>query len=486
MDLADRTGPLFVCRFGVELASDPGLCRTDRKQSHGSTLSLSRSYPSTSSFAPSARRRSHPNLQHQSLAPLTPKYPIHPSDYDAYFNPETSRLHTSTSLSHIASLPCPGSILTNSPARSRPTSRTRGLKRKARSTVAFKELGSEQTSLPHGALSSQGLGGTITSTTQTPMAAKTGPDFRLKITTHQPDPSWLVQTGLALTEGSRESKGQSWLVKRASSTSLHTPPADEYRLDEDSIECPKRSPYGSGRNTPNWSRRSSRDRRRSRRELAMTPATAMSPSTPRPASSFVRVAPSGTDDPTLSRLITTECHGQGSVGPDWTDSQTQAEIAAELEGEMAAELEPAELYEEDEQDQEWWREDRYGALDFDGQWEDEEKEDEAEVQRAVREGGFGFGKWVDGVVDALARLDDEEERDLEAGISPATEAVVRADKLDGNPETQTDGQKEESRRLDESSRHVFDDAVERAPAQPKSVWEDVAWFSRLVFRTACS
>ena len=218
----------------------------------------------------------------------------------------------------------------------------------------------------------------------------------------------------------------------------------------------------------------------------MTPATAMSPSTPRPASSFVRVAPSGTDDPTLSRLITTECHGQGYAGPDWTDSQTQAEIAAELEGEMAAELEPAELYEEDEQDQEWWREDRYGALDFDGQWEDEEKEDEAEVQRAVREGGFGFGKWVDGVIDALARLDDEEERDLEAGMSPATEVVVRGDKLDGNLETQTNGQNEESRPLDESSAHVFDDAVERAPAHPKSVWEDVAWFSRLVFRTACS
>ena len=210
----------------------------------------------------------------------------------------------------------------------------------------------------------------------------------------------------------------------------------------------------------------------------MTPATAMSPATPRLASSFVRVAQSGTDDPTLSRLITTESHGQGYVGPDWTDSQTQAE--------MAAELEPAELYEEDEQDQEWWREDRYGALDFDGQWEDEEKEDEAEVQRAVREGGFGFGKWVDGVIDALARLDDEEERDLEAGISPATEAVVRGDKLDRNLETQTDGQKEESRPVDESSRHVFDDTVERAPAQPKSVWEDVAWFSRLVFRTACS
>lgn len=218
----------------------------------------------------------------------------------------------------------------------------------------------------------------------------------------------------------------------------------------------------------------------------MTPATAMSPSTPRPAGSFAQIAETGTDDPALSRLITTESHGQGYVGPDWADSQTQAEIAAELEGEMAAELEPAELYDEDDQDTEWWREDRYGTLDFDGQWEDEEKEDEAEVQRAVREGGFKLGKWVDGVVDALLRLDDEEEPDLEVGIPSVTEPVVRNDQLDGTLDAQTEEQTEEKHPVDESSGHDSDDAMEPAPAHPTSVWEDVAWFSRLVFRTARS
>jgi hypothetical protein len=218
----------------------------------------------------------------------------------------------------------------------------------------------------------------------------------------------------------------------------------------------------------------------------MTPATAMSPSTPRPAGSFAQIAETGTDDPALSRLITTEYHGQAYVGPDWADSQTQAEIAAELEGEMAAELEPAELYDEDEQDKEWWREDRYGALDFDGQWEDEEKEDEVEVQRAVKEGGFRLGKWVDGVVDALLRLDDEEEPDLEVGIPSATEPVVRNDQPEGTLDAQTEEQTEEKRPVDESESHDSDDAMEPAPAHPTSVWEDVAWFSRLVFRTARS
>jgi hypothetical protein len=468
---------------------------TDNPQSHSSILSLSRSHSSASAFAPGAHRRSHPNLQHLSLAPLTPKYPINPSDYDAYFNPDTSQLHTSTSLSHIAGLPSPGGILTNSPTGSRAASRTRSLKRKARSTVAFKALEKEETSLPqarpraspHGAVTSQGFGGTIAPTVEKSTTAKPGSHLRLRINPHKPDPSWFVQTGLALTEGSRESKGQSWLVKRASSTSLHTPPEDS-RSDVKWVERPMRSPYVSGRNTPNRSRRSSRDRRRSRRELAMTPATAMSPSTPRPAGSFLQVTETGTDDPALSRLITTESHGQGYSGPDWVDSQTQAEIAAELEGEMAAELEPAELYDEDDEDKEWWREDRYEAVDFEGHWDEDEKQDEVEIQRAVRERGFGVGRWVDGVVDAFLRLDDndsDEERDLEVGIP---EGIPHNNSEQAPAESRATGEGKDGPKssTDESSGHVSDDAMEPAPAHPASVWEDVAWFSRLVFKTARS
>lgn len=219
----------------------------------------------------------------------------------------------------------------------------------------------------------------------------------------------------------------------------------------------------------------------------MTPATAMSPSTPRPAGSFLQVTETGTDDPALSRLITTESHGQGYSGPDWVDSQTQAEIAAELEGQMAAELEPAELYDDDDQDNEWWREDRYAAVDFDGQWDEEERQDEAEVKRAVREGGFGIGRWVDGVVDVLLRLDDiEEDRDLEIGMPPDSEPVHNDDELDGVLVPQAKGQTDEKSPPDESLGYVPDDSMEPAPVHPTSVWEDVAWFSRLVFSTARS
>ena len=318
-------------------------------------------------------------------------------------------------------------------------------------------------------------------------ATRSASNLRLKINTQKPDASWFVQTGLALTEGSRESKGQSWLVKRASSTSLHTPPAEDRRQDENMVERSMKSPYASGRNTPNRSRRGSRDRRRSRRELAMTPATATSPATPRQAGSFLQVTEAGTDDPALSTLITTESHGQGYSGADWVDSQTQAEIAAELEADMAAELEPAELYEEDGQDEEWWREDRYGAMDFDGHWDEDERQDEVEVKRAVKERGFVVGRWVDGVVDAFLKLDDnEEEPDLEVGVPPASEAVRKAEKGPAGSAGSEEGDERPKLSADDNSGHVSDDAMEPAPAYPTGVWQDVAWFSRLVFRTARS
>ena len=126
------------------------------------SYSLSRT-PSSSSFAPGSHRRSHLNLQQQtlSLAPLTPKYPIDPADYSAYYDPTTSELHTSASISHISGRPSPNGILSNS-RRSRATSRTR-LNREAKSSVSIVLPDDNSNTLqgpsaPSGALTSQGFG----------------------------------------------------------------------------------------------------------------------------------------------------------------------------------------------------------------------------------------------------------------------------------------------------------------------------------------
>jgi Protein of unknown function (DUF3984) len=400
---------------------------------------------STLTFSPGPHRRSHPNLQHLSLAPLTPKYPITPSDYNAYFDPDTSQLHTSSSLSHIASMPSPSGILSHSDSRA--NSKTRP--RKSKSSVSIRV----RSGTPRGALTSEGFGGKIADSAyprnrQHPSENNLGP--------RKNDSSWILQTGMALTEGSRESKGQSWLAKRASSTSLHSPAVEDYPNFE-------YAQAKSGRVTPSRGRGVSRDRRKGRRELAMTPAAMNDSSTAEgPVTGDLRVS--------RSNSTSASAHEYAAIEADWVDSQTQAEIAADLEMELAHELDDAELYSDDG--------DRYGSLSFEGQGiEDEENE----VQQAVRTRGFGLGKWVDGVVDVFLKLDDADEDELEIKHDAAGHHTVR----------EAEARKGEHVSGEQSSRGdmndlASDDGMEPAPQNPKSVWEDIAWFGRLVLRTAKS
>ena len=269
------------------------LTRAQLSQSPVHTLSRS------SSFAPGPHRRSHPNLHHLSLAPLTPKYPIDPADYDAYFDPSTSELHTSASISQVSALPSPGGILSShSAAHSRASSRTR-LKRKTKSSVSMvRGAGSATSSLhpdtPFGALTSEGFGHKKPS--------------RSALHIHTSDSSWLIQTGLALTEGSRETKGQSWIIKRDSSTSLASPSFAAEDRPLPSFHHVSRS----GRATPAMSRRSS-FKRGSRRSFAMTPAF-------------------------QDQSLGLDRQLEPEAIPDWDDDRTQAEIAAQVGSDLADEF----------------------------------------------------------------------------------------------------------------------------------------------------
>lgn len=188
-------------------------------------------------------------------------------------------------------------------------------------------------------------------------------------------------------------------------------------------------------------------------------------------------------------MISTHASGQGLSGPDWADSQTQAEIAAEL----AAELDASEaLYPDEEQEGEWWREDRYGGVDFDGHWDvdDDEggKQDEADVQRAVRERGFGVGRWVDGIVDVFLKLEgDDAEEEQDAHVVDHIPGAEADSGTQEQSEDATEGLQQSRRKMTtESTGQGADDSIEPAPENPKSAWDDIAWFSRLVLRTAAS
>ncbi|OAP60377.1 hypothetical protein AYL99_05379 [Fonsecaea erecta] len=400
-------------------------------QSPSSPLSRS------SSFAPGPHRRSHPNLQHLSLAPLTPKYPIDPADYAAYFNPETSELHTSASISHVASLPSPGGILSRSGsaaqsrAQSRASSRTRlNQKKKNRSFVTIQAplpLTDATTGvvLPSGALTSEGLGhksiSRLSATTNlSPQQTHNPAEHSSGRSFHTSDSSWFIQTGLSLTEGSRESKGQSWISKRDSSTTLATP------IDE----RPSMG-FRSGRATPsgNLSRRGS-FQRRSKRSLAMTPVPATTPMV------------------------------EMDTGPDWADEQTQAEIAAQMDAEFSDELDDG---------------DPYGMLDFDAQFD---SDDEEELRKSIN--GYRLGRWMDGLVDVFLRLEDDfstPQVDLEAAKTKAQSDPAAASPAPP-PAKDADHPPGPTVR--------FDDSVEPPPERPQGVWDDVAWFGRMLARTVRS
>ncbi|KAF2809650.1 uncharacterized protein BDZ99DRAFT_365897, partial [Mytilinidion resinicola] len=192
-------------------------------------------------------RRSHPNLTHLSLAPLSSKYPLDAS------TPPSPTSPTAQTPSYIANRSAPTTPGILSLSQSRSTSASRSRRRPKTPTAAYAYDGyfpaattenpqhaigeipkAKSTSVLGPGLSTSNLNLT-TSTSSVAIAGegkkrhhlrtRTG-DFRLPTplhrhhTTHEAADEWLHRAGLAIAGETRESKGQSWLIRRASSTSL--------------------------------------------------------------------------------------------------------------------------------------------------------------------------------------------------------------------------------------------------------------------------
>ncbi|KAF2491015.1 hypothetical protein BU16DRAFT_141413 [Lophium mytilinum] len=192
---------------------------------------------------PRRSRRSHPNLTHLSLAPLSSKYPLDAS------TPPSPSSPTAQTPSYIANRSAPTTPGILSLSQSRSTSATRSRRRPKTPTAAFAHDGyfpATPTETPQRAVgeipkaksTSVLVPGLSSITTPATLAiagegkkrhhlrTRTGGDFRLPTplqrhhTTHEAADEWLHRAGLAIAGETRESKGQSWLVRRASSTSL--------------------------------------------------------------------------------------------------------------------------------------------------------------------------------------------------------------------------------------------------------------------------
>ncbi|RMJ27800.1 hypothetical protein PHISP_01294 [Aspergillus sp. HF37] len=306
--------------------------------------------------------RSYPALNHVSLAPLTPRFPIDDDpdpqeDASAHDDTSDGALPSQSRTSYLASRSVPGTPGVLSGSRS--TSRTRRPHPHPRSKSSSRAPGSD-TDLPQLEDSS------------------TPQHHSAKRKSARPDSEWMLRTGIALASSTREEKGQSWLEKRESSTSLASLGYDSFPQQQQRPHSSHNHHYHhrslsgrkprSGTSTPRTpSRRGSRSlaasRRNSKAGLALTSLD---------MAQSERPSRSGVASPGLGEE-------ERDFVPAIVDERIRSEIAEiqhDLEDDMSS-LETSSV--ESESDD--------GGID------------ELEMQRLTRERGFGLGGWIDRLVE---------------------------------------------------------------------------------------
>ena len=362
------------------------------------------------SASPRPSRRSFPNLTHLSLAPLSSRFPI---DDDPALDNDTPDVHMGRRASYIQpqTTPATPSIL------SRSNSRVRNGTRKKRATHYAYE-GHTWRSTPDD-LSRTSMSKAKSSTdllTARPDARRhpyhqqypqqraypphTPKQYRTPKSPIAPQDEWLHRAGLVIASEARDAKGQSWLVTRTSSTSLHI-------LHDN-----------SSTNLNHGSNRSSFDNndddyvsQRSQLTAEYGADDEYSPATPRLASRTTSRVPSAFPSRRGSRaglgskieLMTPATVGFGYVGDDYFSMQTGDEP--------------------DFVDPEEYSDDDAGA------------DPEDEVYRLRRDRSFGLGGWVDRLVNwslfeedgELSDEEDEDDGDTDSEGNRRREAAVIAE-----------------------------------------------------------
>ncbi|KAJ5915110.1 hypothetical protein N7454_011222 [Penicillium verhagenii] len=371
------------------------------------------------------KRRSYPNLQHISLAPLTPRFPIgdEPTDYfnyhreDPLLGDDTITPTRSSSYLSSVSVPSTPPILSHS----RSTSRTRHHSRsKSFNPASDSNLHSKSISIPLHHSSSLGP-------KKRPSALDNNHNHRNHPTTKS-DAEWLLRAGIAIASSTREEKGQSWLSKRESSTSLVSempfddpaaPPHHRHHHRTKSGTSSRKS--ASGTSTPGaYSRRSSRSRGTSRHGsragLTMTSVPPLSFAQP-----GTTAYGNKTHSPSTTGAVTPETRGRtGAAGmvPDFVDERIRAEMESLQEGDLERDR-GRDLFGHADLGEDLY-EDGNG-FDSEDEFSDESHEefDEADLQSLTRERGFGLGSWIDRLVEwTLFGLD-------ELPISPVPSSTAR-------------------------------------------------------------
>ncbi|BCS29044.1 DUF3984 domain-containing protein [Aspergillus puulaauensis] len=421
---------------------------------------------SASPTQPGSRsRRSYPSLNQVSLAPLTPHYPIDgDNDTDRhsqdYFSPQNEALDTPTRTSYLSSFSVPGTpgVLSHAPSRS--ASRVRHHTRSKSSTpIHLSDTNIQEQNanhpLHHHSRSSGSATASVTSRARRPAAHRhQSSDTR--------DPEWMLRAGVALASSAREEKGQSWLVKRESSTSLVS---EGGKFEVDAISQALRTGMSrrskSGRSTPAAAASLSRavSRRNSRHDLAMTglEMTMPSPSSKR-SSGQAFSAPR-----TPSHAMNDEGRSSISLLPDFIDEQVRAEMRDTIQQQVARDCGSA------LSDDSW---------DSENDEEEEEEIDELELQRLTRERGFGLGGWVDRMVEwTLFGVDDWPLSSTADPITnPPRATAVELDE-DDHPAAGLSDNDDEVKSL---ASDTISEIIPTERAGNRGGWEDAGWLFRAI------
>ncbi|KAF5230634.1 hypothetical protein FANTH_13764 [Fusarium anthophilum] len=159
------------------------------------------------------KNRSSSNLNHLSLAPLTAKLPLNDDELiaDAITSHPHSPIHPIPSYIQGKSAPSTPRLLARSPTASRSRSHTRTPSTPLAKSKSASHLAAGASRKTH-------------SGRATLRRHKDDMSFSMR---NRNDSDWLLRTGALMSSEARESKGQTWLISRQSSTSLGGMDPDE-------------------------------------------------------------------------------------------------------------------------------------------------------------------------------------------------------------------------------------------------------------------
>ncbi|KAF2709282.1 hypothetical protein K504DRAFT_335512, partial [Pleomassaria siparia CBS 279.74] len=410
-----------------------------------------------------ASRRSYPNLHNLSLAPLSSKYPL-----DASQPPSPSQdLITTPHTSYIAqkSAPTTPGILSLSQSRSNSRNGRRRSKNPnpaydgyfANPDAPVRDVGEIPKSKSTTALL-PGVKFAEEPRERHHMRKSTAPiPLRLPLVRHhtsEANDEWLHRAGLAIAGETRESKGQGWLIRRESSTSL-AQQTDEYQ---------EHSPHDT-------------------RHMALLSGEHLadvdfSTFTPRLSRTGSRIQ-SRVGSRVGSRVVSAHTSRRGSrVGSridlmmSAASKQSSARHSLDIDGGMFAS--------------------NFAEPDFVDD-EDESDGDEEEVARLARDRGFGLGNWMDRLIgwtlfsvdeDGEDSDDDDEEEDDDSGKPEnmtKEELILRREvdakrrKLEREAIIAASAVTPHSTREEDGDGNGEPLNQQRAPNEDNGGWQDAAW-----------